>query len=316
MTLVGLPNAGKSSLLNRLVGEAVAIVTPKAQTTRTNMRGFVVRDGIKLVVTDTPGLQDGAKALNQALSRNATRALKDAAQGRELVAFVVDLFDIVMRLQAGKTTNLETLPELFARDVDSGGRLKMPVIPVMNKSDAIKNADDRAKAEAYVRGLLEKAFESVQPTIFISSKSGAGVDEFLTDRVAPLLEESDEELFQEDLLTDQPMREIAAEFIREQCFLCLGHELPYSVAVEIDKFDEKDPRMLRIEALLHVERESQKAIVIGTGAAKIKEIGMNARRRLEGFLGQKVFLGLKVKVSPNWSKEERLVERFGYGSAH
>jgi GTP-binding protein Era len=134
--------------------------------------------------------------------------------------------------------------------------------------------------------------------------------------VAATLPESEEELFDAEALSDQPMRALAGEFVREQCFLRLGHELPYEIAVEIDEFDEKDPKCLRVQAVLHVERESQKSIVIGTKGAKVKEIGTEARLRMERFLDRKVFLGIKVKVTPGWSRRESDVERFGYGNVH
>lgn len=164
-----------------------------------------------------------------------------------------------------------------------------------------------------MKPLLDAVFSDVRPTHWISANSGVGVDAFLAS-VSATLPESDEEIFDQEALSDQSMRQLASEFVREQCFLRLGHEIPYSIAVEIDQFDEKDPKCLRVQALLHVERDSQKAIVIGTKGAKVKEIGTEARLRMERFLDRKVFLGIKVKVTPGWSKEESDLERFGYGS--
>ncbi len=312
LTLIGLPNAGKSSLLNRLVGESLAIISPKAQTTRVNLRGYVLTPELKVVVTDTPGLQEGTKALNQALSRSALRAVKTAASTPgEIVALVVDAADIARSLRLSIPTGLEVLPSLVKRDcgVDL---LSTPVIPVLNKADLIRPAEKEKIAQA-VSDLAAQVFTTCHPPVWIDTRSETGTETLLS-ALNSILPAIDEKLFEDDVISDRPLRDFAAEFVREQCFLKLDQELPYAIAVEIEDFSEANPKMVRVQAAIHVERESQKAIVIGTKGAKIKEIGTAARERLEAFIGRRAFLGLKVKVSPQWSKEQKLVERFGYGS--
>jgi GTP-binding protein Era len=313
LTLIGLPNAGKSSLLNRLVGEDLAIISPKAQTTRVNLRGYVLRKELKLVVTDTPGLQDGTKALNQALSRAALQAMKTASQGGEVVALVVDGAHARYCLRNAKPMGLEQLASLV-KEHCGVDMISAVCIPVINKADLFTQKDREALSTA-VCDIAREVFSNLKPAVFISTQNEKGVEPFLTalKEVLPTSRNAqDVDLFEEDLITDQPLRDFAAEFVREQCFLKLGQELPYSVAVEIESFDESSPQMMKIQAAIHVERESQKAIVIGTKGMKIKEIGTAARERFERFTGKKAFLGLKVKVTPNWSKENEHVARFGY----
>lgn len=318
MTFLGLPNAGKSSLLNKLVGEELAIVTPKAQTTRQILKGYVIRPGLQLVVTDTPGLQEGTKVLNQALSRNIARAIEQAQEGyesdpnREQVAAIIDAADLSYRLAKQKPTGLEVFERSLAKDCGTLP-LQLTVTPLLNKSDGVKSPTARLRVEEYVVSLLKKCFQHVSEPIWISARSGEGVEEYLS-RVQQNLPESGESVFEEEELSDQPLRHFAAEFVREQCFLKLGEELPYSIAVQIEEFDESREDLCRIEATLHVERDSQKAIVIGKGGEKIKVIGSQARTKLENFLNRRVYLGLKVKVSPYWTREAKEVEKFGYGS--
>jgi GTP-binding protein Era len=181
LTLIGLPNAGKSSLMNRLVGEDIAIVTPKAQTTRVNMRGFVVRDGLRLSITDTPGLQEGAKALNQVLTRNAVLALKNASQGREALALVVDAIELIKRFERGELTGLEALPDLIVRHVGDS-KIPAPVFPVFNKGDLVHSVAARAKCEGLLKPLLDAVFSDVRATHWISANLGKGVDELLAPK--------------------------------------------------------------------------------------------------------------------------------------
>ncbi len=312
ITLLGLPNAGKSSLLNKLVGEQLAIVTPKAQTTRQLLRGYIVQPDMEAVITDTPGLQEGTTALNAALSKNAARAVSLAREGGEIVALMIDAADIGRRLRDKKHLGLEPLKNVLEREC---GKLplKLPVIPTFNKADLIRKPEHRTEIEAAVLPLFAELFEKPLPAIWISVPTGEGVGEWLhtVKEILPLGEKG--ALFDNDALSDQNLREFASEFIREQCFMQLGAEIPYSVAVQIETFDEKDPKITRIEATLHVERDSQKAVVLGAKGSKIKVIGTKAREKIELLIGKKVFLGLKVKVTPHWAREQKWVERFGYG---
>ncbi|MBI3542378.1 MAG: GTPase Era [Deltaproteobacteria bacterium] len=296
ITLLGLPNAGKSSLLNKFVGESLAIVTPKAQTTWQLLRGYIARPDLEAVITDTPGLQEGTKALNSALSKNATRALSLARQGGE-IDLGLDAIKNVLERECG------TLP------------LKLPVIPTFNKADLLRKPEYRAEIEGAVLPLIAEWFERPLEARWISVASGEGVDEWLEAVKAALPEGEKGALFDEDALTDQNLRDFASEFIREQCFMQLGAEIPYSIAVQIESFNESDPKLTRIEAVLHVERDSQKAVVLGAKGSKIKSIGTKAREKIEKLIGKKVFLSLKVKVTPHWARESRWVERFGYGGS-
>lgn len=311
ITLLGLPNAGKSSLLNKLVGDEIAIVTPKAQTTWTCLRGYISQPDLQAVVTDTPGLQEGTKALNAALSKNAVRAVELAREGGEIVALVVDAADIGRRLRDKKPIGLEAVKNVLERDC---GKLplKLPVIPTFNKADLVRREEHRAEIETAVMPIVRELFANVKDPVWVSVHSGKGVAEWLNTARELLPEGKQGELFDEDALSDQNLREFAAEFIREQCFMQLGAEIPYSIAVQIETFDEKDPKLTRIQATIHVERDSQKAVVLGSKGSKIKGIGTKAREKIERLLGKQVFLGLKVKVTPHWARDQMWVERFGY----
>lgn len=311
MTLLGLPNSGKSSFLNRLVGEDLAIVSPKAQTTWQILRGHVVRPALEMVLVDTPGVQEGSKALNLALARNAIRAVASAKEGRETVAFLVDAKDVSERLKAAKPTALACVSRVLERE---GIRLPLPfeLIPTLNKADLVKKPEDRVRVEAHVLELARKLAAAPNPCLWVSSRTGEGLENWVSAAARLFPEAPSGALFEHDTLSDRNLRDFAAEYVREQCFLQLGEELPYSTAVQIEKYDETDPKITRIEAVLHVEQESQKRIVVGSGGSKIKAIGMRARERIESFLGRKVFLGLRVKVSTHWARNESQVKRFGY----
>lgn len=312
ITLLGLPNAGKSSLLNKLVESELAIVTPKAQTTWTLLRGYVAQPDLEVVVTDTPGLQEGTKALNAALAKNAARALELAREGGELVALVVDAADIGRRLRDKRYLGLEAIRNVLEHEC---GKLPidLPVIPTFNKADLVRKPEYRKEIEAAVLPLVGELFKNPLRAHWISVASGEGFGGWLDELKTALPFGEKGALFEEDVLSDQNLRALAAELVREQCFMQLGSEIPYSIAVQIEAFDESDSKLVRIEAVLHVERESQKAVVLGAKGNKIKSIGTKAREKIERLVGKKVFLGLKVKVTPHWAREARWVERFGYG---
>ena len=314
LTLLGLPNAGKSSLLNKLVGEQLAIVTPKAQTTWQLLRGFVSRPGMELVLTDTPGLQDGSKALNAIIAKNAAMAVNLANEGGELVALVIDAADIGRRIKDKKYLGLEPIKNVLENQC---GKLplKIAVIPTFNKADLVRKDEYRREIENAVLPLLREVFSDVKTPHWVSVLSNEGIDTWFEtiNELLPLNEPG--QLFEEDALSDQNIRQFAGEYIREQCFMQLGAELPYSIAVQIETFDESDKDLIRIEATLHVERDSQKGIVLGKGGAKIKAIGTKAREKIERLVGKKVYLGLKIKVTPHWAREEKWVKRFGYDSS-
>lgn len=313
LSLIGLPNAGKSSLLNLLVGQKIAIVSPKPQTTWKTLKGYVVRDGLELAVLDTPGLQEGTIALNSSIARHSSRALKSAKEGQEVVAFVIDATDVGRAIRDKNFSSYDRIKRILDQNC---GPLPIPTvcIPTLNKVDLIRKAEYREQIETYIQKFFSEIFKEVTKTQWISTLNKKGIDEFV-DTVKPYLPElASGTNFNTDDLTDQPVREVVSELIREQCFLQLGEEIPYSIAVEIEKYDETDPKCVRIEAVLHVEKDSQKKVVIGSKGTKIKSIGTKSRMDIESFTGQHVFLGLRVKVTKNWSREKLLVERFGYGS--
>lgn len=267
-------------------------------------------------MTDTPGLQEGTKALNAALAKNAARALstafKGAREGGEIVAVVIDAADIGRRIREKKHLGLEPLKNVLEREC---GKLplNLPVIPTFNKADLVRKEEYRHEIEAQVMPLLRELFVSPQKPVWLSVAHGEGFESWL-DAIKALLPEGEKgELFDEDALSDQNLREFASEFIREQCFMQLGAEIPYSIAVQIESFDESDPNLTRILATIHVERDSQKAVVLGAKGSKIKSIGIKSREKIEKLISKQVYLGLKVKVTPHWAREDQWVKRFGYG---
>lgn len=311
VTLLGLPNAGKSSLLNRLVGEEVAIVTPKAQTTWQTQKGHVLRLGLELVVIDTPGIQEGTRALNSALSRNASRAVASAREGREVVALMADAIETLKAARENKPNPILAAVRVLERD-GFHLPLKMPLIPTVNKADMVKKPEDRALVEQSLMAAATQVSSDLKPIHWVSARLDAGIAEWIETVKALLPQDEPGKLFDPETISDRSIRDIVSEYIREQCFMQLGEEVPYSIAVQIERFDERDAKTTHIEAVLHVEKESQKPIVIGKGGEKIKAIGTAARLKVEKLLGRKAFVGLRVKVTPQWARDPVWVERFGY----
>ena len=287
VTLAGVPNVGKSTLLNRLLGEKIAITSRKAQTTRNRILGVVHRADAQLVLLDTPGIHGAAGPLNRRMMEAALSALEG-----------VD--GVILLIDAGS-------PEPSA---EQGilGRLRddeVPTVLAINKIDRVRRP---AILEIIDRWRLVHPFSAIVP---ISAKTGDGVESLMTAVTAELPEGPP--LYPEDTLTDQPERFIAAEMIREKVFRLTGEEVPYATAVTIDTFDESDrDRLLRIEATIHLERDSQKGIVIGRGGERLKSIGKAARRDIERLTGTRVFLKLFVRVQKQWRRDPRALTRFGY----
>ena len=279
VTVVGKPNAGKSTLLNRIVGQKLAIVSPKPQSTRDRVVGIRTHGDVQMVVLDTPGLLDPKYALQRAMRATALAAVRDA----DVLVYVVD------------ATDREHQPLMAAAALQTAPAA--PVLHVLNKADLLSAAKQTAIGAEFPNA------------VFISATQGTGVDT-LIERIAAMLPESPF-LYPEDEVSTQTTRFFVAELIRETAFEQLGDELPYSLACEIEEFHEnKTP--LYIRAVLHVERESQKRILIGAKGQKIKSIGQAARIKVEAFLEQKVFLDLWIKVLPNWRKSASALARFGY----
>lgn len=285
IAIVGRPNVGKSTLLNRLVGEKISIVSRKAQTTRHRIMGVLTSPDAQYVFVDTPGFQTRySNALNRAMNRGVTQALADV----DVVFFVIE----AGRFDAKDRTVLKLLPE------------DRPVILVLNKIDRLK---DKTELLPFLAKMAEERdFAAVVP---VSAANGRQTAELLAEARKHLPHE--EFLFPEDELTDKSERFLASEYIREKLFRLLGDELPYAATVEIEKF-EIEGRLRRIFAAIVVDRDSHKAIVIGNGGETLKRIASEARQDMERFFGDKVYLEIWVKVKSGWADDERLLKSLGY----
>ena len=279
VTVVGKPNVGKSTLLNRLVGQKLSIVSSKPQSTRDRIVGIRSEGDVQMVVFDTPGLLSPRYALQRAMRSAALRAIDDA----DVIVYLVEPRDPA-------APSLQVAAELDAPP-------RAPVLTVVNKVDTL-TAEQRAALETSAPGAL-----------LVSALTGEGVDTLLAE-CARRLPESPFLYPAEDVST-QPQRFFVAELIRETALEQLEEELPYSVACEIEEFREGQVPVY-IRAVLHVERDSQKRILIGAKGARVRSIGQAARVKIEAFLDQRVYLDLWVKVLPNWRKSGAALHRFGY----
>jgi len=286
VALIGRPNAGKSTLLNRLVGEKIAAVSNKPQTTRHKIKGIVTTDEGQIVFVDTPGVHKPGFLLN----RRMMSAVHDAILSVDLV--------VLMRDASVSTGN----GDRFVLDLIKAAA--KPAVLVLNKIDKVK---DKGKLLPLIESYsLEFDFAEIIP---VSALKGQAVSELLDNIIKHLPE--GEPLFNEDELTDQPLRNIVAEMVREKILRTTGEELPYVTAVITERWDESDPEQLKIFCAIYVERVSQKAIVIGKGASKLKQIGIDARRDIETLLGRHVHLQLFVKVVDDWRNKERELDEMG-----
>lgn len=285
VNLVGNPNVGKSTLMNKLVGDKVSIITNKAQTTRHRIIGIVNKPEIQIVYSDTPGVVDPAYKMQEQMLGFSKSALGDA----DILLYVTDVVEDAHKHEA------------FLEEVR---QLEIPVLVLINKAD-LSNADDLAEQVATWRELLPNAIE-VLP---VAALHNAGIA-YIADRVEELLPES-EPYFEEDAFTDRPARFFVSEIIREKIFLYYQKEVPYSTEVVVDSFKEGDD-LIRIAATIYVERDGQKGILIGNKGAAIKKLGMMARKDIERFFEKKVFLELFVKVEKDWRSSDRMLRSFGY----
>jgi GTP-binding protein Era len=296
VAIVGRPNVGKSTLLNRVLGEHVAIVTPRPQTTRTRILGVWNGPGAQLALFDTPGLHRAKGALNRRMVEVALSTLKE-----------VDAVLVLIEAGTGPAGRVE-VGEATRWAIEEVARSGKPAILGVNKMDRAPRETLLPVIDAY-RGLHDWA--EIVP---FSALEGENVD-VLLEALCRHVPESDEPLFPPDVLTDQAERQIAAEYVREQVMLQTRQEIPYAAAVEIEEFDESGRRddggLVRIGAIVWVERDSQKAIVIGKRGAMLKQIGTKARERLERLLGCKVFLRLTVKVEERWSERAASLRKLG-----
>jgi GTP-binding protein Era len=289
-SLVGRPNAGKSTLLNRLVGQKVAIVSDKPQTTRTRILAVQNYPDGQIVFVDTPGIHRPLHRLNVRMVDAAVETLRE-------VDVVVLVFDAATRPGSGDEYVSKLLTDV-----------KTPVVLVLNKIDLVAKARLLPLIEQ-VRGWHD--FAAIVP---VSAETGDGVEELARALLGQLPE--GEAIYPEDYLTDQHERTMVAEAVREKVLAHTRAELPFSTAVVVDQFDEAErPRILRLYCTIYVEHESQKPIVIGRGGEMIKRIGTEARQDLERAFDTKVFLDLRVKVNPDWRNDERTLDELGVPAA-
>ena len=285
VNIVGKPNVGKSTLMNALVGERLSIITSKAQTTRHRIMGIVNGDDFQIVYSDTPGMVKPQYELHQAMMRFVDTALEDA----DVILFVTDLYE--------KYEDDAHVQKLM--------RSEVPVILVMNKIDLAKGSQALDKM-TYWQEIIQP-----QESIMVSALEGLNVVAVLAAILQRLPEHPP--YFDKDQVTDKPERFFAAEIVREKIFLNYKQEVPYSSEVVVSEFKE-DESIIRIRCEIYVERSSQKGIIIGKGGAGLKKVGTQARADLEKFFGKQVHLEQHVKVVPNWRREHRKLQTFGYRS--
>lgn len=279
VTVVGKPNSGKSTLLNRIIGEKLSITSEKPQSTRDRIVGILTKDDVQMIVLDTPGLLEPRYALQRSMRATSHKALEDA----DVIVYLADARD-------GAPPRLRDAADL-AREP------RAPIIVVLNKIDTVT-----AAARDTLRRLLPDAIQ-------LSALTGEGVDD-LTRALTPHLPESPF-LYPEDEVGTQSVRFFASELVRETALEQLDDEVPYSVACGIEEFRE-DRSPVYIRAIIYVERESQKGILVGHKGARIRELGRESRLKIERLVGKPVFLDMWVKVLPNWRRNIQSLRRLGY----
>jgi GTP-binding protein Era len=283
VSIVGRPNVGKSTLMNRLMGEKLSIITPKAQTTRHRIMGILTGDDHQIVYSDTPGILEPKYSLHDAMMSYVKVSLDDA----DLILLVV------------------TPDEKFDEDLFSRfARHHTPILLIINKIDKVK-ADQIEEKKIYWREKLP----NVKEVLCVSATKGTH-----TDTVMPMLLDLMPEhpaYFPEDEYTDRTERFFASEILREKIFLNYEEEVPYSTEVAIESFKEAED-IIRISATIYIERDSQKGIIIGKAGSAIKKLGIDARKDMEAFFRKKVFLETHVKVADNWRKQSARLRQFGY----
>ena len=290
VTILGRPNVGKSTLLNQILGQKIVIATDKAQTTRKRIKGILTDENGQIVFVDTPGVHRPLNKLGEFLLDEAKVAVPDA----DLILFLVDGSE-----PAGKGDRW--IVENLLKDIT------IPVILVMNKVDKIKQIQKIEENLISYRTLFDKNI----PIVKISAKTGRNKDTLLANIYKNLPE--GEKLYPDDIVTEESMRNIAEEIIREKILIHTQDEIPHSVAIKIEKYEENDD-IDRIFAIIYCEQKSQKGILIGKGGLLLKTIGTEARIELESIAEKKVYLNLEVKVEKDWRKKEKLLKEFGYQS--
>ncbi|MCG4527915.1 GTPase Era [Intestinimonas massiliensis] len=286
ITIVGRPNVGKSTLTNALVGEKIAIVTNKPQTTRNRICAVLNRGDSQFVFIDTPGLHKARTKLGDYMVGVVKQSVADV--------------DAVMLL-------VEPIANVGGPEEELIGRIRalgVPAVLVINKIDTVKKEDLLAVMRAY------QAAHDFQAIVPISAKNGEGVEDLLTV-LAGFLSEGPQ-LFPEGMVTDQPERQVMAEILREKLLLCLDQEIPHGTAVEITRFSERDNEIIDVDATIYCEKTSHKGIIIGKNGAMLKKISSLARQDMEAFMGARVYLETWVKVKENWRDNLNFIHNVGY----
>ena len=286
ITIVGRPNVGKSTLTNALVGEKIAIVTNKPQTTRNRICAVLNRGDSQFVFVDTPGLHKARTKLGDYMVGVVKQSVADV--------------DAVMLL-------VEPIANVGGPEEELIGRIRalgVPAVLVINKIDTVKKEDLLAVMRAY------QAAHDFQAIVPISAKNGEGVEDLLTV-LAGFLPEGPQ-LFPEGMVTDQPERQVMAEILREKLLLCLDQEIPHGTAVEITRFSERDNEIIDVDATIYCEKASHKGIIIGKNGAMLKKISSLARQDMEAFMGARVYLETWVKVKENWRDNLNFIHNVGY----
>ena len=287
ITVCGRPNVGKSSLTNALVGEKVAIVSNKAQTTRNRIYGVVNRDDTQFILMDTPGLHKPKSALGDYMVKIVTSSLSDV--------------DCALLL-------VEPIAHVGAPELALIQRIKeegIPAILCINKIDTVEPGELLPVIAAY-----NEAWDGFDAIIPISAHSGDGLEELMTELRKYAVEGP--QLFPDGMTSDQPERQVIGELLREKMLLCLDKEIPHGVAIEIERFTERDSGVIDVEAVIFCEKASHKGIIIGKQGAMLKKISTMARHDMEKFMGTKVYLETWVKVKENWRDNVNFVRSFGY----
>ena len=287
VAIIGAPNVGKSTLLNNLLGQKLSITSNKPQTTRNRILGILHRSDAQIAFLDTPGIHPTDKPLNMRIVEVALSVLTDA--------------DVVLML--ADTAKADPVSEKLL--LGALQKQKHPVILALNKIDLVKKPALLEHMDAWAK---QYPFTAMVP---ISAEQGWQLEELISEMIQAL--PCGPPLYPQETLTDLPARFIAAEMIREKVFRLTGQEVPYAAAVTLDTFQrEKEGRLIRIHATIHVERDTQKGIIIGKQGSKLKQIGEAARMEIERMMESKVFLKLFVRVQKNWSKDTKALRRFGY----
>ena len=283
VSIVGRPNVGKSTLMNKLVGENLSIITAKAQTTRHRIMGILNADDFQIVYSDTPGLLEPKYELQKAMMNFVKVSLEDA----DVVLLVVEWGE-----------------KWDEHEFSAIAKIKTPMLIIINKSDLAKTTEEKGQKVEY----WKKIFPSSE-CLTVSAIKGTNINAVLPAIVKLLPEHPG--FFPKDEMTTRSERFFASELIREKIFLHYEQEIPYSSEVAIESFKEEE-NIIRIRAIIFVERDSQKGIIIGKGGASLKWVGTEARKDMEKFFGKKIFLETFVKVAVNWRKEKNKLKQFGY----